>query len=241
MIKSLVILGVIITLAVPCSGEIYTYRDKNGHLVLTDAPQGNRRVRKVRHTSKGKNRTRTNGNHREPLVSKDHEINRLVEKYSVIYDLDQRLLHAVIRAESDYDQNAVSGKGAMGLMQLMPETGKEYGVEDFFNPEENIGAGAKHLKALLDRYFGDTRMALAAYNAGTTAVDRYNGVPPFQETENYVSKILTMVNGEDNSSSGNAAARPKQTTIYRYTDANGRVCLTNIFPGNVSGVEVVKR
>ena len=240
MIKSLVILGVMITLAVPCNGEIYTYRDKNGHLVLTDAPQGKRRVRKVRHRSKEKNRTRTNGNHREPLVSKDHEINRLVEKYAVIYDLDQRLLHAVIRAESNYDQNAVSDKGAMGLMQLMPETGKEYGVEDFFNPEENIAAGAKHLKALLDRYFGDTKMALAAYNAGTTAVDRYNGVPPFQETENYVSKILTMVNGEDNSSSGNAA-RPTQTTIYRYTDANGRVCLTNIFPGNVSGIEVVKR
>lgn len=240
MTKILVAFGIIIALAVPCSGEIYTYRDRNGHLVLTDTPQGKPRVRKIRHTNKRKRATRSHRSHREPLVSKNHEINRLVEKYAVLYDLDERLLHAVIRAESDYDENAVSRKGAMGLMQLMPETGKKYGVENFFNPEENIGAGAKHLKSLMDRYFGDTRMALAAYNAGTTAVDRYNGVPPFQETENYVSRILTMVNGEDSSSSGNAT-RPKQTTIYRYTDANGRVCLTNIFPGNVSGVEVVKR
>lgn len=240
MIKILVVLGVIITLTVPCSGEIYTYRDRNGHLVLTDTPQGKHRVRKIRHTNKRKRTTRSHRTRREPLVSRNHEINRLVEKYAVLYDLDERLLHAVIRAESDYDENAVSRKGAMGLMQLMPETGKKYGVKNFFDPEENISAGAKHLKSLMDRYFGDTRMALAAYNAGTAAVDRYNGVPPFPETENYVSKILAMVNGEDSSSPGSTAPQ-QQTTIYRYTDAKGRVCLTNIFPGNVSGVEVVKR
>ncbi len=240
MIKILVVLGVIIVLTFPCRGEIYTYRDRNGHLVLTDAPQGSHRVRKKHHSNQGKKTTGSNRNHHGPLVSKDHEINRLVEKYAVLYDLDERLLHAVIRAESDYDKNAVSRKGAMGLMQLMPKTGKQYGVENFFNPEENIRAGAKHLKSLLDRYFGDTKMALAAYNAGITAVDRYNGIPPFQETENYVSKILTMVNGEDSGESGNTS-RPQRTTIYRYTDANGRICLTNIYPGNVSGVVVVRQ
>lgn len=240
MTKILVAFGIIFVLAVPCSGEIYTYRDRNGHLVLTDTPQGKPRLRKIRHTNKRKGATRSHRSHREPLVSKNHEINRLVEKYAVLYDLDERLLHAVIRAESDYDENAVSRKGAMGLMQLMPETGKEYGVENFFNPEENISAGAKHLKSLMDRYFGDTRMALAAYNAGTTAVDRYNGVPPFQETEDYVSRILTMVNGEDSSSSSSTAP-PQQTTIYRYTDAKGRICLTNIYPGNVGRVEVVRK
>ncbi|NOY22047.1 MAG: lytic transglycosylase domain-containing protein [Acidobacteria bacterium] len=238
MIKILAVLGVIIALTLPCNGEIYTYRDRNGHLVLTDAPQGSHRVRKKHHSNQGKKAAKSNRNHHGPLVSKDHEINRLVEKYAVLYDLDERLLHAVIRTESDYDRNAVSQKGAMGLMQLMPETGKQYGVENFFNPEENIRAGAKHLKSLLDRYFGDTKMALAAYNAGITAVDRYNGIPPFQETENYVSKILSMVNGEDSSESGNTS-RPQRTTIYRYTDAKGRICLTNIYPGNVSGVVVV--
>lgn len=235
MIKVLIVLSVIITLSLPCSSQIYTYRDKNGHLVLTDAPQGNHRVRRKNRPNKTR---QTRKNHYGSLVSKDHEINRLVEKYAVLHDIDDRLLHAVIRAESDYDRNAISRKGAMGLMQLMPETGKQYGVENFFNPEENIRAGAKHLKALLNRYFGDTKMALAAYNAGATAVDRYNGIPPFQETENYVSKILGMVNGENSSESGKTS-RPQRTTIYRYTDAKGRVCLTNIYPGNISGVEVV--
>ncbi|MCK5878300.1 MAG: lytic transglycosylase domain-containing protein [Holophagae bacterium] len=237
MIKVLIVLSVIITLTLPCSSQIYTYRDKNGHLVLTDAPQGNHRVRKTRSSKNGK-AVHTSRSHHGPLVSKDHEINRLVEKYSVLHDIDDRLLHAVIRAESDYDRNAISRKGAMGLMQLMPKTGKQYGVENFFNPEENIRAGAKYLKSLLDRYFGDTKMALAAYNAGITAVDRYNGIPPFRETKNYVSKILNMVNGGDSSDSINFS-RPQRTTIYRYTDSNGRICLTNIYPGNVSGVEVV--
>ena len=238
MIRILLLLGIIITLTFPCSGEIYTYRDKNAHLVLTDAPQGKHRVHRKRHPA-GKTKSKESKHHgTHALVSKDHEINRLVEKYAVLYDLDERLLHAVIRTESDYDSTAVSRKGAMGLMQLMPDTGKQYGVEDFFDPEENIRAGAKHLKSLLDRYFGDTRMALAAYNAGITAVDRYNGVPPFQETQNYVSRIISLVNGEDNVNSG-TVSRPQRTTIYRYKDANGRICLTNIYPGNVAGVQVV--
>ena len=222
MTRTLLILCLIMLIAMPCTGEIYTYRDKNGHLVLTDAPQGNHRVRKVHHSKKRKSASRSRKARQAPLASKDSEINRLVEKYSVLYDLDERLLQAVIRTESDYDRNAVSRKGAMGLMQLMPETGRQYGVDDFFNPEENIRAGAKHLRALLDRYFGDTRMALAAYNAGVSAVDRYNGVPPFQETQNYVSKIMAMVNGEDSSDSG-STAKPQKTTIYRYTDAKGRI------------------
>ncbi len=238
MIRILMIFGLIILLVPPCRGEIYSYRDKNGHLVLTDAPQNSHRRYGKHHQSRTSNKNRKNHRNTHSIMSKNHEINRLVEKYAVLYDLDERLLYAVIRTESDYDQNAVSRKGAMGLMQLMPETGKQYGVQNFFDPEENIRAGAKHLRALLDRYFGDTKMALAAYNAGITAVDRYNGVPPFKETRNYVSKILAMVNGE--SSSGKTiSAVPKRSTIYRYTDAEGRICLTNIYPENVSGVQVV--
>ncbi|NOZ13242.1 MAG: lytic transglycosylase domain-containing protein [Acidobacteria bacterium] len=238
MIRVLLLLGLIIGLSFPCRGEIYSYRDQNGHLVLTDAPQNGRRVHRKRHQPRTSNKNTRKDRNTHSLMSRNHEINRLVEKYAVLYDLDERLLYAVIRAESDYDQNAVSRKGAMGLMQLMPKTGKQYGVRNFFDPEENIRAGAKHLRALLDRYFGDTKMALAAYNAGVTAVDRYNGVPPFKETRKYVSKILAMVNGEDNSGK-TVSATSERSTIYRYTDAKGRICLTNIYPENVSGVQVV--
>ncbi len=241
MIRFVVAFCVLFALTVPCKGEIYSYRDRNGHLVLTDAPQGAQgRLHRIRQSAKRKKHRNTSGNLHAPLVSKDHEINRLVEKYSVLYDIDERLLHAVIRAESDYDRNAVSRKGAMGLMQLMPETGRQYGVEDFFDPEQNIRAGAKHLKSLLDRYFGNTRLALAAYNAGVTAVDRYNGVPPFPETQQYVSKILAMVKEGDTGSSAGHGTSGK-TTIYRYTDATGRICLTNIYPENATGVEVVRQ
>ena len=101
------------------------------------------------------------------------------------------LAHAVVRAESNYNPVAVSPKGAMGLMQLMPFVAREYGVRDPFDPEENLVAGLTHLRSLLRRY--DTSRALAAYNAGEGAVSRYGGVPPYRETRSYVQRILAMV------------------------------------------------
>jgi soluble lytic murein transglycosylase-like protein len=97
----------------------------------------------------------------------------------------------VVRTESNYNPLAISPKGAMGLMQLMPFVAREYGVRDPFDPEENLVAGLMHLKSLLRRY--DTSRALAAYNAGEGAVTRYGGVPPYRETRSYVQRILAMV------------------------------------------------
>jgi Transglycosylase SLT domain len=110
------------------------------------------------------------------------------------YGLDARLLESVIRAESNFSARARSPKGAMGLMQLMPGTAKQYAVDDPYDPAANIEAGARHLRMLLDRY--DLRRALAAYNAGEAAVAKYGGVPPYPETRGYVAKILRRLSDQ---------------------------------------------
>lgn len=109
---------------------------------------------------------------------------------SQYYGFDPYLVKAVIKAESRFDREALSASGAMGLMQLMPSTAKDLGVKDPYDPRENIEAGVKYLKALLDRFDNDLSLALAAYNAGPETVKRYGTVPPFQETKDYLRRVL---------------------------------------------------
>jgi hypothetical protein len=104
--------------------------------------------------------------------------------------IDPRFIHAVIKQESKYDPKAVSSAGAQGLMQMMPATAKRFGLKDPFDPTENVEAGTKYLKWLLERFDGDVSLALAGYNAGEGSVDKYKGVPPYGETQNYVKKIV---------------------------------------------------
>lgn len=106
-------------------------------------------------------------------------------------NIDPALIRAVIMAESAYNPKAVSRSGAMGLMQLMPRTARALGVQDTFNPEHNINGGVKYLRQMLDRFNGDIKLALAAYNAGSRYVKKYRGIPPFKETRNYIKKVLT--------------------------------------------------
>lgn len=130
----------------------------------------------------------------EPLIgpfrdsTSDYDFH--IRNMSVRYMVDHRLLKAVIRTESNFDCRAVSSKGAMGLMQLMPSTAWDMGVRHPFNPEENIRGGTRYLKSLLARFKNNVPMALAAYNAGPEAVKRHRGVPPYHETRLYLKKVM---------------------------------------------------
>jgi len=116
----------------------------------------------------------------------------LVTQTAARHGVDARVVNALIQVESAYHSRAVSPKGARGLMQLMPATGRQYGALDLFDPKVNLDAGIQHLKRLLTRY--DLPMALAAYNAGEAAVNRFGGIPPFRETQDYVTRILRLLN-----------------------------------------------
>lgn len=113
-------------------------------------------------------------------------INELVETIAAQHNLPPQLIHAVIKVESNYNSTAISPKGALGLMQLIPATARRFGVAHAFDPVENIQGGARYLKYLVDLYDGNYPLVLAAYNAGEAAVAKYNGIPPYPETQNYV-------------------------------------------------------
>lgn len=123
-------------------------------------------------------------------VSGDCDLDWTIYRAGVKAGVDPRFIHAVIKQESRYKNKAVSHVGAQGLMQLMPATAKRFGNKDPYDSASNIEAGTKYLKWLLKRFNGDVKLALAGYNAGEGAVDKYNGIPPYNETQNYVKKIV---------------------------------------------------
>ena len=118
------------------------------------------------------------------------DIDEIVETFSNKYGIDGDFIKAIIKQESGFNPKATSKKGAMGLMQLMPETAKSLGVINAYNPWENVEGGVKYLKDLMDRFGNDEKLALAAYNAGPNAVKKYGGIPPYKETQNYVNAIM---------------------------------------------------
>lgn len=128
------------------------------------------------------------------------------------------LVHSIIKAESNYDTWAISSKGAMGLMQLMPLTAKQYKVMNVFDPRQNIQGGVKYLVDLIKLYNGDTKHVLAAYNAGQEAIKKYGGIPPYRETKNYIKKVMAAYNNPKIST---------RTKIYAFYDENGRYVLTD--------------
>ena len=125
------------------------------------------------------------------LMPDEAGLKALVDRIAARVGLDRKLAHAMVRVESNYDPRAISRKGAMGLMQLMPAVASQYGLSDPFDPEKNLEAGMLHMRGLLGRF--DMSRALAAYNAGTGAVQKYGAVPPYRETQDYVRRITALV------------------------------------------------
>ena len=171
-------------------GEIYIYRGTDGERLVSDHPIDGYRLVSRRDTLRHAGDILAN--RPIPTVGPD-DLKHYIAAVSDKYGLDPALLQAVIEVESGFDPNAVSRKGATGLMQLMEPTARQYRVRDRFDPIANIDAGARHLRSLMDRFNGELRLVLAAYNAGATPVEKYRDVPPFPETQQFVSKVLAFL------------------------------------------------
>ncbi len=173
---------VFLGLAAFARADIYKYVDEDGVLHFTNVPNNSAYKWVMRES-----RTR------EKKVSREHLLvryDRIISRVSRRYDMDPALIKAVIEAESDFNPRAKSKAGAMGLMQLMPETAKGLGVTDLYNPADNIEGGVRYLKRLLISFKRDVPLALAAYNAGENNVRKYGAIPPYKETQGYVDKVL---------------------------------------------------
>jgi len=171
----------LLSAANPVSADIYRYRDNKGVWHFTNI-KSDKRYRLYMRSSR----------QRTSQYIKDYE--GIIKQASSRFRVDPSLVKAVIKAESDFNHKAVSSKGAQGLMQLMPKTAEDMDVQDPFNPEENIFGGVRYLARLLERFESNTTLALAAYNAGPEKVADYNGVPPYQETRNFIKKVFLYYN-----------------------------------------------
>lgn len=161
--------------------QVYGYTDDNGVLILSNVPSGDRMRLIVDGTAEEAGKMwRYTGQYDDMIL-----------KASRLFGVDSALVRAVIAVESAFNRYARSHKGARGLMQLMPSTARQYGVVNVYDPWQNIRGGTAHLKDLIDD-FGELRLALAAYNAGSTPVRRYDGIPPYAETRNYVRKVMAI-------------------------------------------------
>lgn len=150
-----------------------------------------------------------------------------VDRIAQRNQLPPQLVHSVIKVESNYNPNAISPKGALGLMQLIPSTARRFGVSNAFNPVENVEGGARYLRYLLDLYKGDYRLALAAYNAGEGAVARHGGVPPYPETVNYLHQVGTRLAEQQPKKKVEPKSEPPKAPehikIVEITEADGKV------------------
>ena len=202
LFRSLLAASLAITLFPSASAaQIFIVRDANGTTVLSSRRLD--RPTQVFHVPGAPAyRTTTEGLPRNAELFEE-----LVQEHSQKHSLRPELVRAVIQVESGFDPRATSPKGAMGLMQLMPDTARSLGVVNAYDPEENIRGGTAYLRQLLNKY-GSEQLALAAYNAGPGAVDRYDGVPPYRETKDYVRKV--------GSKAGATTNAPKRTVLYKW-------------------------
>jgi hypothetical protein len=193
MLRQSVVLFLLLFFASGASADIYKYTDENDVICYTDAPFG-KKTQKVL----------TEKSPVEP-VSKIKPVNNpsskadyssYIQKSARKYEIEPALIHAVIKTESNGNHRAISKKGAMGLMQLMPSTASDMNVGNPFNPEENIEGGTRYLRYLIEKFNGNLTLAVAAYNSGPKTVERYGNVPPISETRQYVDRVFSLYNGK---------------------------------------------
>jgi hypothetical protein len=173
--------------------DIFVYQLPGGARIVTDHALTSRDYKLVRHskTSKGAG-TLVSSRKIQLAVTDPGSYDRLIQRMARTHQVEPALIKAVMHVESAFNPHAVSDKGAQGLMQVMPETGQRYGVDDLFDPVQNVRAGVLYLRDLQRLFKNNTRLVLAAYNAGENAVLRYRGVPPYDETRDYVVKVTKM-------------------------------------------------
>jgi soluble lytic murein transglycosylase-like protein len=191
VLKPAILIAALLTAtSVTARPQIYTYLDADGQRHYTDVPDNNRYRLLVLSPH---DRTESGDRYDSMLLAKAGRYDSIIENAALSASVEPNLLRAVIVVESGFNSRAVSKRGAVGLMQLMPATANRFGVSNPYDPRQNIHGGAQYLKFLIDRFGQDVRLALAAYNAGEEAVERNGGqIPPFSETMAYVPRVLRI-------------------------------------------------
>ena len=192
--QSVAALGLFMLFAVfgAARAEVYVYEMPDGTRVITDHPINSKHSRVVRVAPDVKGAGKLAAQKNSPAFREDASTyDRLIRRYADEYGVEFALVKAIMTVESAFNPYAVSHKGARGLMQMMPSTAARYGVTDIYNPVENVRAAAQHLKFLFDTFGNKPILVIAAYNAGENAVKQYRGIPPYEETQNYVKKVLS--------------------------------------------------
>jgi len=211
------LIAALVASATPAAAESFKLTEPDGTVHFTNAPNDPRYQRMGFTSGTQAGFLRLPNGDTGPYVQ---EIRDAAERYGVPI----KLVSAVIRAESGFNPRAVSPKGARGLMQLMPTTAATLGVRNSFDPRENIEGGVRHLRGLIDRFPNNLPLALAAYNAGEKAVQQYRGIPPYPETQDYVTKVLYFYGGPVE------GGTTPPTRIYQTVAPDGTVIYTNIPP-----------
>jgi soluble lytic murein transglycosylase-like protein len=220
------VLALVACFCAPVSAQIAKVTSDDGRRLFVNAdPPVTIRLGKP-HTTIYLNAESSFSGYSRPAVSIDRDgAEKLVREAAERHRVDPALIRAVIQTESNWNSGAVSRRGAGGLMQLIPTTAQRFGASDLFNPQQNIDAGVRYLKTLLERYNGNRDMALAAYNAGEGAVDRAHGIPAFRETRNYVQKVQDAYFRPGSGRLADAFTNTR--AIHRDVDANGRIVFSN--------------
>ena len=227
-----ILLATLVLCSISARGQIVSYSDSDGKRVFVNAEPA-LMVHHVKMLQRGftplagapRGLSATSPELGAAQLANRQKIEVMIREVSARYNVDPALIRAVIETESNWNSTAISRKGALGLMQLVPGTARQLGVNNAFDPKQNLDGGVRYLHTLLERYNGDLDRALAAYNAGPGAVDRAKGVPQFRETREYVRKVTDSYNRPGSNRLPRASSAPRP--IYQTVAEDGRVVFTN--------------